>query len=88
MFEFKIGFPDLEIQDEIIEILSRLEFGYKLVGPLKQSCTNSNELIILEKKRKHLEKLISDIRSLLLQGSVEPSQLLNSNVIYKSYANL
>lgn len=75
LYEFEIYFPSVQEQDNILNVLSSLEFGLQLVGPLEQSSMTPSQLVDLETDKRSLRSVVDDLRVLLLQGSISAAEV-------------
>jgi len=75
LFEFEISVPTLEIQDEILQVISALQFC-KLSGhALEQSALDMNQLSKIKAESNELDKTINQVMFLLFSGELSIGEL-------------
>ena len=75
LFEFQIAIPPTEEQDEILKVVSALEFSLHSHNSLIFKTLELDSLIDLEKEEKELKSAIDQVKFLLFSGKVKVSEL-------------
>lgn len=75
LFEFQIAIPPVEEQDEILEVVSALEFSLHSHNTLTFKTLDLSSLIELEKEEKELGSAIDQVKFLLFSGKLQVSEL-------------
>jgi len=70
LFEFEIAVPAIEVQDQIIQILSALQFVAVMGLPLEQSVMSPEEMLIIQNQTRRLSTIRDQILPLLLSGQL------------------
>jgi restriction endonuclease S subunit len=75
LFEFKVSVPSLDTQDEILQVISALQFS-KLSGhALEQSVIDMEKLYEIRSESLKFEKTINQVMFLLFSGELSIDQL-------------
>jgi type I restriction enzyme S subunit len=75
LFEFEIAVPPLKTQDNIIELLSAIQFVTGLGLPLEQSVTTPEHLFSMQEQNRRLAIMKDAILPLLLSGELDVSEI-------------
>jgi len=76
LFEFEIAVPSINEQDQIIDIISALQFVTLLGSPLEQSAVSSDDMIAIQQQNRRLSAISDTILPLLLSGKLDVSQVV------------
>jgi len=75
LFEFEISVPPLDLQDQIIELLSAVQFVTAVGLPLEQSVTTPENLFLMQQQNQRLVSLRDSILPLLISGELDVSKV-------------
>lgn len=75
LFEFEISVPPLELQDQILDALSALQFAALLGLPLEQSVTDAERMVAMQEQNRRLSQIRDQILPLLLSGTFDVSSV-------------
>jgi type I restriction enzyme S subunit len=75
LFEFEISVPPPEVQDQILAILSALQFAALLGLPLEQSVTDPAHMVVVQEQNRRLSQIRDQILPLLLSGAFDVSAI-------------
>ena len=75
LFEFEISVPPLDLQDQIIELLSAVQFVTAVGLPLEQSVTTPENLFLMQQQNRRLVSLRDSILPLLVSGELDVSKV-------------
>ncbi len=75
LFEFEISVPPLELQDQILDALSALQFAALLGLPLEQSVTVPEQMVAMQEQNRRLSQIRDQILPLLLSGTFDVSSV-------------
>jgi type I restriction enzyme S subunit len=75
LFEFEISVPPLELQDQILDALSALQFAALLGLPLEQSVTVPEQMVAMQEQNRRLSQIRDQILPLLLSGTFDVSSM-------------
>lgn len=75
LFEFEISIPSLDLQDQIIELLSAVQFVTAVGLPLEQSVTTPERLFMMQQQNQRLVSLRDSILPLLVSGELDVSRV-------------
>jgi len=70
LFEFELAVPALEVQDQIIQVLSALQFVSVMGLPLEQSVRTPEEMLAIQNQTRRLSAIRDQILPLLLSGQL------------------
>ena len=70
LFEFEIAVPPIEVQDQIIQILSALQFVAVMGLPLEQSVMTPEEMLTIQNQTRRLSAIRDQMLPLLLSGQL------------------
>lgn len=71
LFEFEIAVPPIEVQDQIIQVLSALQFVTVMGLPLEQSVMSPEEMLNIQNQTRRLSAIRNEILPLLLSGQID-----------------
>ncbi|MRR39616.1 restriction endonuclease subunit S, partial [bacterium] len=75
LFEFELSVPPLELQDQILNALSALQFAALLGLPLEQSVTDPEQMVAMQAQNRRLAHIRDEILPLLLSGAFDVSAI-------------
>ncbi len=75
LFEFEISVPTVELQNEILKIISALQFSRISGMALEQSSSDILDLIRIRKESDELNSVIDDLLYLILSGKISIEEL-------------
>lgn len=70
LFEFELAVPAPEVQDQIIQVLSALQFVSVMGLPLEQSVRTPEEMLAIQNQTRRLSVIRDQILPLLLSGQL------------------
>ncbi len=70
LFEFEIAVPPVEVQDQIIQVLSALQFVSVMGLPLEQSVVSPEEMLAIQNQTRRLSSIRDQMLPLLLSGQL------------------
>lgn len=70
LFELEIAVPAIEVQDQIIQILSALQFVAVMGLPLEQSVMSPEEMLTIQNQTRRLSAIRDEMLPLLLSGQL------------------
>lgn len=80
LFEFEISVPPVEVQDQILAVLSALQFAALLGLPLEQSVTHPKEMVDMQAQNRRLSLIRDQLLPLLLSGAFDVSAVSGPGV--------
>jgi type I restriction enzyme S subunit len=75
LFEIEIAVPPVDVQDQIIDVLSALQLVALLGPPLEQSVTCVERMLALQEQGRRLARIQDRVLPLLLSGELDVSQV-------------
>ena len=75
LFEFEIAVPDITVQDQIIELISAVQYSSALGIALEQSVTSPQRLSVVQEHNRRLERFIDVLLPQLFSGSLDVSRM-------------
>jgi type I restriction enzyme S subunit len=70
LFEFELAVPPIAVQDQIIQVLSALQFVSVMGLPLEQSVSSPEEMLAIQNQTRRLSAIRDQILPLLLSGEL------------------
>lgn len=78
LFEFEIAVPTIEVQDQIIQVLSALQFVAVMGLPLEQSVMSPEEMLTIQNQTRRLSTIRDQIMPLLLSGHLSVGRVFSA----------
>ena len=70
LFEFELAVPPIEVQDQIIQVISALQFVSLMGLPLEQSVGTPEEMLAIQNQTRRLSAIRDQVLPLLLSGQL------------------